>query len=156
MATAFAQFPGMRMMWRRPISVPTNLREGIAATTDSVVIEAYVVTNGPNDEQSLGGQSFGAANIRGNVTRWAVLPSGANWLDIGSSWSWNDSGLKPTGLPRGEKMKAFLGATTNLPSLGDGEVGWLTIATMSSEGGIDGIVRQFAGDKFTGTFAAGR
>ncbi len=156
MATPFAQFPGMRMIWRRPTSTPANLREGIAMATDSVVIEAYVETSGPNGEQSLGGQHFGAATVEGNITRWAVIPAGANWLDSGSSWSWDDSGLKPLGLLRGEKMQAFLGATTNLPSRGDGEIGWLTIATISSEGGIDGIIRQLAGDEFTGTFAAGR
>ena len=156
MATPFAQFPGMRMLWRRPTAALTNLREGIRPSFDSVVIEAYVETTGPNNEQSTGGQDFGAANVEGNITRWAVLPAGSNWLDNGSSWAWDDSGLKPQGLPRGEKMTAFLGATTNLPSRGDGEVGWLTITTLSSEGGIDGIVRQLAGDEFTGTFAAGR
>jgi hypothetical protein len=146
----------MRMAWRRPTAVPTDLREGIRPTFDSVVIEAYVDTTGPNGEQSLGGQHFGAANVEGSITRWAVLPLGGDWLDSGASWSWDDTGLKPTGLPRGEKLEAFLGDVISLPNLKDGEKGWLTIATLSSEGGIDGIVRQFAGDEFTGTFAAGR
>ena len=144
------------MVWRRPTDAPADLREGIRPAFDTVVLEAYVDTSGPSGEQPLGGQHIGSASVEGNITRWAVLPSGADWLDAGSSWSWDDSGLRPAGLPRGEKMAAFLGAVTSLPDLGDGEVGWLTIATMSSEGGIDGIVWQFAGDEFTGTFAAGR
>lgn len=156
MATPFAQFPGLRMIWRRPTAALTSLREGIRPTFDSVIIEAYVDTSGPSGEQSLGGQHYGAASVEGNITRWAVMPTGATWLDAGSSWAWDDSGLRPAGLPRGEKLEAFLGDPTSLPAVGGGEVGWLTIATLSSEGGIDGIIRQFAGDEFTGTFAAGR
>jgi hypothetical protein len=156
MATPFAQFPGMRMVWKRPTTLPSSLREGVRSSFDYVAIEAYVDTSGPNNEQSLGGQHFGAANVEGNITRWAVIPSGDDWLDSGTAWAWNDDGLKPTGFPRGEKVEAFLGDVTSLPDLKDGEKGWLTIATISSEGGIDGIVRQFAGDEFTGTFAAGR
>lgn len=144
------------MLWRRSTAAPANLREGIRPSFDNVVIEAYVDTSGPNNEQSTGGQHFGAANVEGNITRWAVVSNGDDWLEAGLSWAWDDSGLRPAGLPRGEKLEAFLGDPTSLPAIGGGEVGWLTIATLSSEGGIDGIIRQFAGDEFTGTFAAGR
>jgi hypothetical protein len=73
------------MVWRRPTDAPADLREGIRPAFDTVVLEAYVDTSGPSSEQPLGGQHIGSASVEGNITRWAVLPSGADWLDAGSS-----------------------------------------------------------------------
>lgn len=156
MATPFAPYASIRMKWEKPTSVSTNLREGIATTVVIIVIEAYLDVYGPSGEQPLGGRSIGAATMEGNITRWVQIPTGASWLENGSSWSWVDTGIRPDGLPRGEKMDAFKGDLSLLPSTTKGELGYATIATLSNEGGIDAIVSQFAGDEFTGTFVAGR
>jgi hypothetical protein len=127
------------------------------AAADQVAIEAYLdELQGPSGEQETGAKAIGAASVDGNITRWAVIPSGGTWLQAGTSWAWNTTGLRPPGLPRGEKLQAFIGKLSALPATSGGEHGWLTIATLSSVGGIDAIAAAAAGDEFTGTFAAGR
>jgi hypothetical protein len=156
MPTPYAPYASLRLLWRRPTAAATSLREGLQRATDLVVIEAFAEAQDPGGERESGGRSIGSGGIEGNITRWAVVPSGANWLDAGAAWSWIDTGLRPTGLPRGEKLEAFMGNLPALPITADGERGWVTIATLSGTGGIDAIVRAAAGDEFTGTFAAGR
>jgi len=156
MATPFAPFANLRMLWCRPTAALTSLRDGMRPAVDLVVIEAFAELQGPGGEQDSGGRAIGSASIEGNITRWAVVPSGAGWLDAGTAWSWTDTGLRPSGLPRGEKLEAFMGAIASLPTVTDGERGTVTLATLSGIGGIDAIVRAAAGDEFTGTFAAGR
>jgi len=156
MATPFADFANLRLLWRRPTAAPTSLREGLQRTTDLVVIEAFAEVQGPGGEQPSGGRSIGSGSIEGNITRWAVVPSGAGWLDAGTAWSWTDTGLRPTGFPRGEKLEAFMGDLASLPTTTEAERGWVTIATLSGVGGIDALIRVEAGDEFTGTWAAGR
>lgn len=156
MPTPFAPFANLRMVWLRPTAARTSLREGMRATTEQVVIEAFAELQGPSGEQETGARAIGAASVEGNITRWAVVPSGGTWLQAGTSWAWNTSGLRPAGLPRGEKLEAFMGKLSILPATTEGERGWLTLATLSGVGGIDAIVAAAAGDEFTGTFAAGR
>ena len=156
MATPFAPFASIRMVWERPTAAVTSLRDGTRATVDQVVIEAYLDELGGSGEQAIGAQAVSGSSISGNLTRWAVLPSGASWLDSGASWTWDETGLRPAGLPRGEQLQTFIGNLSALPAIGQGETGHITIATLSAEGGIDGLVRALAGDEFTGTFAAGR
>lgn len=156
MATPFAPFASIRMVWERPTAAVTSLRDGTRATVDQVVIEAYLDDLGGSGEQAIGAQAVSGSSISGNLTRWAVLPSGASWLDSGASWTWDETGLRPDGLPRGEKLQTFIGNLSALPAVGQAEIGHITIATLSTEGGIDGLVRALAGDEFTGTFAAGR
>jgi hypothetical protein len=156
MATPFAEFASIRMVWDRPTAALTSLRDGTRTTADQVVIEAFQDELGGGGEQSIGAQSIAGSPISGNITRWAVVPSGASWLDSGASWTWDETGLRPDGLPRGERLEAFIGDLSALPATGQAELGYITIATLSSEGGIDALVRQEAGDEFTGTFAAGR
>lgn len=156
MPTPFAEFANCRMAWHRATSERTSLREGMRTATDSVVLEAKIKVQGPSGEQDSGGRSIGAGSCVGYITRWAVVPSGGGWLDTGASWAWNDTGLRPDELPRGEKLEAFIGKLSELPTTNQGEKGYITIATLTGEGGIDAIKREAAGDKFTGTFAAGR
>jgi len=156
MATPFADFANLRLLWRRPTAAATSLREGLQRATDLVVIEAFAEVQGPGGEQPSGGRSIGSGSIEGNITRWAVVPSGAGWLDAGTAWSWTDTGLRPTGFPRGEKLEAFMGDLASLPTTTEAERGWVTIATLSGIGGIDALIRVEAGDEFTGTWAAGR
>lgn len=157
MATPFAPYANLRILWRRPTAVVTSLREGMRPATDQVVIEAYAKLQGPGGEQSGGGgRNIGAASLTAYVTRWAVIPSAGAWLDAGTGWAWDDSGLRPVGLPRGEKLEAWMGNIPLLAADTKAERGWVTIATLSGSGGIDAIVAAEAGDKLTGTFAAGR
>jgi len=156
MPTPFADFANLRLLWRRPTAAATSLREGLQRATDLVVIEAFAEVQGPGGEQPSGGRSIGSGSIEGNITRWAVVPSGAGWLDAGTAWSWTDTGLRPTGFPRGEKLEAFMGDLASLPTTTEAERGWVTIATLSGVGGIDALIRVEAGDEFTGTWAAGR
>jgi hypothetical protein len=156
MPTPFAPFANLRLLWRRPTAAATSLREGLQRATDLVVIEAFAEAQSPGGEQESGGRSIGSGSIEGNITRWAVVPSGAGWLDAGTAWSWTDTGLRPTGFPRGEKLEAFMGDLSILPATTEAERGWVTIATLSGVGGIDALIRVEAGDEFTGTFAAGR
>ena len=156
MPTPFAPYANFRALWLRPTAPAASLREGIRPATDSVVLEFYAKLQGPGGEQPSGGRSIGSGSIEGNITRWAVVPSGAGWLDAGTAWSWTDTGLRPTGFPRGEKLEAFMGDLASLPTTTEAERGWVTIATLSGVGGIDALIRVEAGDEFTGTFAAGR
>lgn len=157
MASPFARYANLRMVWHRPGAPQLSLREGIRPAVDQVVLEAFVKLQGPSGEQAGGGgRNIGSASATLYLTRWAPRPTGADWLDAGEGWEWVSTGLRPSGLPRGEKLEAYIGDLSALPALGDGERGWLTIATMSGEGGIDALVRAAAGDKLTGTFAAGR
>lgn len=156
MPTPLAEFANCRMVWHRPTSVRTSLREGMRSTTDTIVLEAKIKLQGPTGEQDSGGRSIGAGSCVGYITQWALIPVNSNWLEAGRSWTWNDSGLRPDGLSRGEKLEAFIGRLASLPAIGQGEKGYITIATLMGEGGIDAIKREAAGDKFTGTFAAGR
>lgn len=156
MATPFAPYASIRMLWERPTAALTSLRDGTRTTVDQVVIEAYMDELGGGGEQAIGAQSIAGSSISGNLTRWAVIPSGASWLDSGASWTWDETGLRPEGLQRGAKVQAFIGDLSALPAIGQGETGHITIATLSPEGGIDGLVRTLAGDEFTGIFAAGR
>lgn len=157
MPTPFAPFANLRLLWRRPTAAVTSLREGMRPAVELVVIEGFTEGVQVGGEQpGGGGRAIGSGSIEAYITRWAVVPSGASWLDAGSGWSWTDTGLRPAGLPRGEKLEAFIGSLSGLPTVGDGERGWLTIATLSSTGGIDALVRAAAGDKLTGALAAGR
>lgn len=157
MGRPFARYASLRLLWHKPTVLITNLREGIRPTTQSIVIEAYISKlERSSSEQDLGGRSIGQSTISGYITRWALLPNASNWLQAGTSWGWNTSGLRPDGLLRGEKLEAFHGDLSSLPLLDNGEKGWLTIDGMSSVGGIDAIIRAKAGDKFSGLFIAGR
>jgi hypothetical protein len=157
MPTPFAPYANFRALWQRPAAPAASLREGIRPATDSVVLEFYAKLQGPGGEQPGGGSiAIGAASITAYLTRWAVLPTGGNWLDAGTAWQWDQTGFRPAGLARGDKLQAWMGNPALLPNDPKAERGWFTIATMSCTGGIDPIVAAAAGEKFGGTFAAGR
>ena len=156
MATPFAPFANVRLLWRRPLAAPMGLREGISGQQEQVVLEAFGKQGGVGGEQASGGRQIASGSATLYITRWTVLAPGQHWLDPGEIWDWDETGLRPTGLPRGEKLEAFWGDLAILPELTDGEQGWFTIASMPGPGGIDALVRAAAGDKLTGTFAAGR
>lgn len=165
MASPFATFPNARLAWQRPTSALSSLRNGTRpATTQTVIIEAFVepAATGPAGvaHQQSGrtgtlqaGQSRGLA---GYITRWALLPSGADWLDAGSGWTWNDTGLRPDGLTASrDELQAALVKIEALPATTRGEIGMLTIDQVGSPygpGGIGEIVTDAIGDYIAGTF----
>lgn len=158
MPTPFAQFASVRLIWVETTAKPADLRDGPRpGTSRSVVIEAYIEPTpaGPAGTDAGGGE-IGSQNLKGFITRWALLPSGANWLDAGAAWSWDDSGLRPAGLVAGTRMEAVECDLAALPSPPTLRRGWLTIGTLSGTGGVDAIVRAAAGDEFSAVFADGR
>lgn len=158
MPTPFAPFASLRLLWRDPTAKPVNLRDGpTSATVRLVVIEAFIDASpaGPNG-QDAGGIEIGSQQLEGNITRWALVPNGATWLDSGASWAWTDTGLRPPGFVAGVRMEAWEGPLAELPTTTSGRRGWFTIGTLSGTGGIDALVRVEAGDEFTGVFADGR
>jgi hypothetical protein len=158
MPTPFAPYASLRLLWRDPTAKPVNLRDGpVPASTRLVVVECYIdaTPSGPAGADA-GGIDIGSQNMEGNITRWAIVPTGASWLDAGSSWAWTDTGLRPPGLVAGIRMEAWEGPLGELPVVANGRRGWFTIGTLSGTGGIDAIVRAAAGDEFTGIFADGR
>ncbi len=158
MPTPFAPYANLRLLFRRPTDAPASLREGPRPpAVDLIVIEAFAEFTPGGGDTEAGGLVIGTQRVEANITRWAPLPAGAAFLDAGTSWSWTDTGLRPQGLATGLKLQAFTGSLTALPTISDGGLnGWLTIDSLSNVGGIDGLVRQFAGDELTGTFATGR
>lgn len=158
MATPFAPYANLRLLFRRPTDAPASLREGPRPpAVDLIVIEAFAEFTPGSGDTEAGGLVIGSQRVEANITRWAPLPAGAAFLDAGTSWSWTDTGLRPQGLTQGLKLQAFTGSLTALPTITDGGLnGWLTIDSLSNVGGIDDLVRQIAGDELTGTFAAGR
>ncbi|MEY3462755.1 MAG: hypothetical protein RLZZ468_533 [Cyanobacteriota bacterium] len=156
MATPFAEFANLRMLWQQPIEAPASLREGLRAPVSLVVIEAYAELSPGGDGVDAGGTEIGSQSVTGNLTRWATVPEGADWLDAGSSWAWTDTGLRPPGLRAGEKLEAWEGPLASLPTASTGTRGWLTLTFLSPQGGIDALVAAEAGDEFNGIFAGGR
>ena len=147
MATDFAEYANLRMLWAPP-GVITTLRDGVPAAGPAVVMEAFVKPQG-RSEQDLPGVQAGSLILEGFVTRWALLGS-ANWLVAGASLSWTETGYRPTGMLPGATGQAVLTDLTVLPTLADGtEQGQLRILEFPyGVGGIGAELREALGDKF--------
>ena len=157
MAALPQRINNIRAVFDRPTAADTDLRDGFNPATESIVIEAYVETSGSGGApQPSGAGSIGQISVTGYWNRWAIVLSGASWLDAGSSWTWNTTGLRPDELQRGATLEAFYGDLTALPALGQGDRGWLTISGLQGTGGIDAILRAKGLDRFDGSFASGR
>ena len=153
MATDFAAYANLRFLWPQPAAI-TTLRNGMPSPAALVVIEVFAKgeTGSPEQIPSL---HIGTRTMEGYITRWAPLPSGASWLASGSSWSWTDTGLMPTGLAAEARGKAYLGPLDALPTLG-GLVGEVTIMQLGGTFGIGGIgaeLRTALGDAIRLQFA---
>ena len=157
MAALPQRINNIRLTFDRPTATDLDLRDGFNPATEAIVLEAYVETSGSGgNPQPSGAGAIGQASMGGWWNRWAIVPSGASWLDLGASWTWNTTGLRPDGLERGATLEAFYGDLTALPALGQGDRGWLTITNLQSTGGIEAILRSKGLDRFDGTFASGR
>ena len=147
MATDFAEYANLRMLWAPP-GVITTLRDGVPAAGPAVVVEAFVKPQG-RSEQDLPGVKAGSLMLDGFITRWALLGN-ANWLVAGASLSWTETGYRPAGMLPGATGQAVWTDLTVLPTLADGaEQGQLRILEFPyGVGGIGAELREALGDKF--------
>jgi hypothetical protein len=149
MATDFAEYANLRMLWTPP-GVITNFRAGVPAAGPAVVVEAFAKSQG-RSEQDLPGVMAGSLIVEGYLTRWALLGN-ASWLAAGSSLSWDETGYRPAGMLPGAEGKAVLTNLSALPTLVDGtEQGQLRMLELSQPFGVGGIgieLREALGDKF--------
>jgi hypothetical protein len=147
MATDFAEYANLRMLWTPPGAI-TNFRAGVPAAGPAVVVEALAKPQG-RSEQDLPGVKAGSLMLDGFITRWALLGS-ASWLVAGTSLNWNETGYRPNGMLPGATGQAVLTDLTVLPTLADGaEQGQLRILEFPyGVGGIGAELREALGDKF--------
>jgi hypothetical protein len=147
MATDFAEYASLRMLWQPPGTI-TSFRAGVPAAGPAVVVEAFAKPQG-RSEQDLPGVKAGSLILEGFVTRWAMLGS-ASWLAAGASLAWDETGYRPAGMLPGATGQAVLTDLTVLPTLADGaEQGQLRILEFPfGVGGIGSELREALGDKF--------
>lgn len=160
MPSPFAAYANLRLRFERRSQAIPNFRDGTHVPTEIVVIDAWARSSGTGgDEQQTGGVAYGQFTLSGFLVRYAVLPPGSDWLGLGITWDWDDSGLRPLGLRAGDMLQACWGDLTGLPAVDDAEQGWLTLAQIShpyGSGGIGAMLRTAAGDKFAGVFSETR
>jgi hypothetical protein len=169
MATPYADFPNARLLWKRPVSAFTSLRDGPAVATEDLVIEGYFLLDGSGGSaanRSTDGRSAGEEGslmgmleqpFKGWITRWALVPDGSDWLDLGSGWAWQDSGLRPDRLrPSMDPLTMLFGRLDALPDISRGQVGAATISQVGSvygSGGVGQLLAEEVGDELRGTFS---
>ena len=159
MATPFAEFANARIAWRKPTAPPTSLRGGTRPeATTTIVLEAFLEpgdgTGGTASRGVPGGdttlQFSGARSFTGYITRWATLPEDAGWLDAGTGWSWDDSGLRPDGLAASSvELQAALVDMGALPDLTRAVIGAMVLTQLGSQygpGGIGAEITSVAGE----------
>lgn len=140
MATRFKSLANVRMLWQQPGAIPASFRQGARPTsTAAIVIEAFLKGGSGGGETPTPSAAIGGESWSGYLTRWALLPTGASWLDLGSSWTWNETGTRPTGLRRGMSCQAFFGNLANLPVEGSGIRGELELSSLEGTYGVGGI-----------------
>lgn len=158
MGTPFLQFSNARLRFKRRTSRIPNFRDGGRVPEEDVVIEAFtkLVFSAAQGFQQTGGAEFKQQFLSGYITRYAVIPNGADWLDAGTNWTWDESGLKPDGLDSGHKLDTWIGNLKNLPSTDGGERGLTDMRSVIlpyGTGGIGEIIRGTAGDRIDGVYA---
>jgi hypothetical protein len=157
MPTPFAPFANARLRWERR-AAPANLRDGLRrAAVATIVVELFLEPDetlkrrATPDQWGEGtAQASQGRNVTGYITRWATLPDGADWLDAGSSWTWDDSGLRPAGMKAGEQeLQAALVNLRELPAVDRAEIGTLVLTQLGSPygpGGIGQLISSVAGE----------
>ena len=156
MATRFKALANCRMLWQKPGTLPVNFRQGARPTaTTAVVIEAFLKGGSGGGETPTPSAAIGGESWSGYLTRWALLPTGASWLELGNSWSWNETGTRPPGLRRGMSCKAFIGNLLLLPAVGAGIDGQLELVSLEGTYGVGGIGARLlprTGERISATF----
>lgn len=149
MPSPFQEIANLRLLVRQP---PTslNFRSGVTANTAAWVIEAYAEgeTVAAADLPSVSPRS---RILTGYLTRWAVLPTGGNWLAAASAFTWTDTGLAPAGLTLGMSGRGFLGVLPSLPTKAgtwlEGEATILGLSEPFGPGGIGAELRSAGVEK---------
>jgi len=159
MATPFLQFANCRMLFSRRTDRIPNFRDGGRVTTEMVVLEAFAKLSQPGTTNEAGALELKQQSLDGYICRYAVVPSGTDWLGLGFGWEWDESGLKPEGLNSGQKVETFIGDLKGLPATDGGEQGWTDLGSLLLPFGVGGIgqtLREVQGDRITGiyTFAS--
>lgn len=140
MATRFKARANARLLWQQPGAAPANFRDGARpAATTAVVIELFLKGGGGGGETPTPSGGIGGEGWSGYLTRWALLPAGASWLELGSSWTWDETGGRPVGLRRGMSGQAFIGDLSALPAIGNGLRGELEFSSLEGTYGAGGI-----------------
>jgi hypothetical protein len=165
MASPFADFPNIRLGWRRPASAPTNLRDGLAGTSQLIAIDGYLSGNQITKAQATAdgaSSSDRAAGLPTVITpgerqakvfviRWALVPTGQSCFAAGVSWTWNDTGLRPTGMTAGEQeLQVYFGDLAAMVTPAAGTIGTAVIdqvGGLSGDGGVGALLREEAGDQ---------
>lgn len=151
-----AALSNLRVCWQAP-GAPADFRSGSGPAGAVHVIEAYAEAKGRSDRDVPGFLREGVLRLEGIITRWALLPEGAGWLDAGTAWAWQTDGLRPDGLLPGAQGRAYWGLLSELPALGDGELGEVTFSELGGAfgaGGAGALVRSKLGDQFVAGFGS--
>ena len=155
MADNFLDLSNIRLLWTPHGSVST-LRDGVPAAGDPVVIEAFMKGDGLSP-QAIGGKAEGTVKLSGYITRYALLPSGVDWLAASGAFSWQIGGLRPDGLLPSAQGPAFLGDLDSLPTIASGGLhGSFKLMDLGFPYGVGGIgaeLRSELGDKLSLAFA---
>lgn len=165
MPTPWLEFSNLRILWQQPTSGVVDLRNGPNVTTRDVVIEAAVKVGAefqaPKFSSAGVKPTDGTATApltqpyKGYLTRWAVVPDGATWLDIGTAWEWTDTGRRPARFRASQlDYKAFLGPIGSLPDVSDGQMLSITFASVGSSygtGAIGALLLAEQGEELIGT-----
>ncbi len=158
MASPFADFPNIRLGWRRPTSAPTNLRDGLTGSGQIIAIDGFLGGGGITRGQP-GGDPAGLPTVvtpgqrssKVFIIRWALVPTGATWLDPGTAWSWDTTALRPAWMTASEQeLQAYLGPIDALPAAAAGTIGTAVIDQVggpAGDGGVGALLRQEAGDQ---------
>ena len=156
MTTPFLQFANARMLFTRRTDRIPNFRDGARVPTEMVVMEVFAKLKLlRNQSAEAGAQELEEQVLSGYICRYAVVPSGTDWLSLGTAWNWDESGLKPEGLNSGQKVETFIGDLSGLPAREGSEMGWTNLDTVVMPFGVGGIgatLRSVAGDPINGTY----
>jgi hypothetical protein len=161
MATDLAPYANIRLLIPQPVA-PANFRSGVPAAAGSWVIECFAKRDKVNaDDKPFG--SLPSVDSRwqileGYITQWAVLPANTSWLATRSAFTWNITGLAPSGLLPGANGRGILTVLEQLPTITQpapqGEVTIVGLADPFGTGGIGAEVRSVLGDKIRIDFQA--
>lgn len=149
MPTPFAPYANLRLLIPQPQALPADFRSGVPASTASWVLQVFI--RGPEaGGQPLPSTTPQVRSLSGYITAWAVLPAGTSWLAAASAFSWDTTGLAPTGLAAGLSGRGFFGDLSALPATSaPAQVGEASITGLFGRygtGGIGAELRTRTGD----------
>lgn len=158
MASPFADFPNIRLGWRRPTGAPVSLRDGLTSPSELIAIDGFLTGSGTNRGQP-GADPAGLPTVitpgqrssKVFIIRWALVPLGESCFDPGTAWAWDTTALRPAGMTASEQeLQAYLGPIDALPAAAAGTIGTAVIDQVggpAGDGGVGALLRQEAGDQ---------